>query len=45
MIIALDGMGGDNAPEEIIKGALKVSTHLMIYIYIFLGMKKQWPLT
>ena len=36
MIIALDGMGGDNAPEEIIKGALKsVEAFDDIHIHIF----------
>ena len=36
MIIALDGMGGDNAPEEIIKGALKsIEAFDDIHIHIF----------
>ena len=36
MIIALDGMGGDNAPEEIIKGALKsIEAFDDIHIQIF----------
>ena len=44
MIIALDGMGGDHAPGEIIAGALKVLLHLMIYIYIFMVMNRLWHL-
>ena len=40
MKISLDGMGGDNAPEEIVKGALESSTLCMIYRFIFYGDEK-----
>ena len=34
MRIVLDGMGGDNAPEEIVKGAVQASKLIRHDIYI-----------
>ena len=44
MIIALDGMGGDHAPGEIIKGALEsLSTFSDIHIHIYGDEKAMAP--
>lgn len=44
MIIALDGMGGDNAPEEIVKGALEsLSRFPDIHIHLFGDEQKMAP--
>lgn len=44
MILALDGMGGDNAPEEIVKGALQSLDQFQdIHIHLYGDEKKMAP--